>query len=643
MKSVDPLSTVSMEHLSFYLAQVIGPAYIYTDVYINHINRIVKQVANENHLDVVVYGKTGENLAVYPNGYNYCNDVPILQPQVLFYRSDLAVIVYEFDDIVSQESLVVETNACKPGFLRLKIPYPNVFQSCCTMEVEGQTYLTDIGLDLPTNMNSDRARPKMKKGLECQKWPTVLTAEWHTRDRQSGFPDDQMLEELSSRACFLRKSHHPNSALPEAEWQFIFPTVETDLYRDMLNTDMRYVMKLFKVIVDFYTSDLQKQLKTNHLKTVMLHCCEKFPLSVWTENIGGALLGLIGNLMSYLKERFLPHYVMLSINLLDTYTDEDIDLLLNAVEQIRLFPLMAVHVLVDKYDFFNRWIIQPIATDLHRYRCDLDILKSIEVCFCPTLIEIGRRTVMFGIHYFSQTFSIICTAYKKACFVEQERKIDTIQTIQQYIEPFLNSIDDPINRYLFTDFVDKQLKCSVLVRMTACDQVRTISKIVEKENGGYYNEFPIPDGNNLDDIEYLNKLAEYLEWAEKPDTAAHILRCGIGLTRKCMLSEVIDGSEISDEDIKVQISEKNAKTLHHLQTTLYRLYNSLINCYDKMDQKELFQEYIHEFEELVEASCVPYYYNTLSHLYQEFGNQEKADIFLKRFEESKGNIHSTRI
>lgn len=96
----------------------------------------------------VLYGKSGERLAVYRINYHYHHEVSVFRPQVLFYKSDLADITYEGNDIICEESLVVETNTYKRGFLRLRIPYPNKFQQCSIIEAERQIYLTEIPLDL---------------------------------------------------------------------------------------------------------------------------------------------------------------------------------------------------------------------------------------------------------------------------------------------------------------------------------------------------------------------------------------------------------------------------------------------------------------------------------------------------------------
>lgn len=637
---IDPLSGVPTQHLSFYLRQLLEPSEIYVDNKLNTLNYNVKTSARDQNVDVLVYGSAGERMVV---SLNWCCQHTTIQPQILFYQSDVANIVYEAESAIGPHSLLVDTNSCAPGNLTLQIPYPEYFESSTTEKIKETVYLRALNSELTVTFCNQHIHPKITQGIECSQWPKSLTSEWHTRERPSGFPDSEMLKELASRACYVRKYSNNSNQNSDIEWQFVFPTVETDLLRDMMNPNMKYALRLFKMITNFQTETVQRGLRTNHLKTVMLYSCESVPISVWSNNIGGGVLFLISSLMLYLYRRCLPHYIMASVNLLEEYSDLELDNLLMCLEQIRLFPLMAFNVFAENNHLRNQWIIDPIVNDLHRFRNDRDHLKSIEQAFCPTLIELAKRLVMFGVHYFEKGFTMIERAYDSIYDLEKQRKVENPQTFEQFIEPFAYAVEDPITRYFFTDFVDSKLRTNILSKMVDSDHVRIVGDVGGREAGGKYNEFPIPAGSKLDDVEYLQSLANYLMTIDKTESAAHFFRCGIALGRCAFEEEIIDVSEIIDEEVKKQIVEKNMKTTQNFHYTLYSLYTNLIDCYNHMKQTILFQEFIHDFEELVETLSIPCYFRKLAETWDALGNEEKADLYHGKADQHQHNKHSTRV
>ncbi|CAG2248504.1 unnamed protein product [Mytilus edulis] len=637
---IDPLSGVPTQHLSFYLRQVLEPSEIYVDNKLNTLNYHVKTSARDQNVDVVVYGSVGERMVVSPH---MCCHHNTIQPQILFYQSDVANIVYEAESAIGPHSLLADTNSCAPGNLTLQVPYIEYFESCKTEKIKETVYLCALNSEFTVTFCNQHIHPKITQGIECSQWPESLTSEWHTRERPSGFPDSEMMKELASRACYVRKYSNSSNQNSDIEWQFVFPTVETDLLRDMMNPNMKYALRLFKMITNFQTETVQRGLRTNHLKTVMLYSCESVPISVWSNNIGGGVLFLISSLMLYLHRRCLPHYIMASVNLLEEYSDFELDNLLMCLEQIRLFPLMALNVFAETNHLRNQWIIDPIVNDLHRFRNDRDNLKSIEQAFCPTLIELAKRLVMFGVHDFEKGFNMIERAYDSIYDLEKQRKVENPQTFEQFIEPFAYAVEDPITRYFFTDFVDSKLRTNILSKMVDSDHVRIVGDVGDREAGGKYNEFPIPDGSKLDDVEYLQSLANYLMTIDKKESAAHFFRCGITLGRCALKEEIIDVSEITDEEVKKQITEKNMKTTQNFHYTLYSLYNNLIDCYNHMKQTILFQEFIHDFEELVETLSYPCYFKKLAETWDALGNVEKADLYHGKADQHQHNKHSTRV
>lgn len=633
---IDKFSSVPVRHLTFYIRNLIEPG----DIHVHPYARNIKYHIGE-HLPVeyVIYGSVGEDLAVSP----YTCGNGIIYPQILYYIPDLVDIVYQTEPTPKPYSLLVDTNACQPGFLRLQVIDQQHFKDCVFIRIDNKVYLETLSFSFSVKNNCQWVELQVKQGLQCPNWPQALTSQFKTRKRSSGWPDNEMLSEFYNRPCHIRKNNHYSSQYARAEWQFIFPFIENDLIVYCMDKYMKYVLQYFKMLIECHTSSCSKMLRSHHIKTIMLICCESLPTLIWSNNMGGAILFLVSTLMQYLYRRYIPHYIMNDVNLLDTYTEQEMDALLRNLEHIRLFPLMAFNVFAENNNLLNQWIIHSVVNDIQRFRTDRDHLKSLEQTFCPTLLEVAKRLVMMGIYNFDKGYKMLQRAYKMTNQLEEERQVENPQSFEQFVEPFAYSVDDPIVRYFFTNFVDRELHIDILNKMMNCDHVRIVGDIVEKIDGGDFNRFPIPDGGKLDDVEYLESFAQYLININELESAAHFLRCGIALGKEGLSSETIDVSEITDDEIKTQIANKNIKTVKNFNNVLYSMYDRLIQCYTDMKQKMLFQEFIHEYEELVVSFDHVCYYRKLANAWRDLGNEEKYDYYENKSEEYRQNSQNTRV
>jgi hypothetical protein len=75
----------------------------------------------------------------------------------------------------------------------------------------------------------------------------------------------------------------------------------------------------------------------------------------------------------------------------------------------------------------------------------------------------------------------------------------------------------------------------------------------------------------------------------------------------------------------------------------YHMNNHLFQCYTDMEQKLLFQEFIHEYEDLVIAFDTAWYYSQLANTWRDLGNEEKYDYYENKSEEYKQNAQHTRV
>jgi hypothetical protein len=91
----------------------------------------------------------------------------------------------------------------------------------------------------------------------------------------------------------------------------------------------------------------------------------------------------------------------------------------------------------------------------------------------------AKQLVMMGMYNFKKGYKMLQRAYKKTSQLEEERQVENPQSFEQFVEPFAYSVDDPIVRYFFTNFVDRELHIDILNKMIISDHVRIVGDIVE--------------------------------------------------------------------------------------------------------------------------------------------------------------------
>jgi tetratricopeptide (TPR) repeat protein len=108
------------------------------------------------------------------------------------------------------------------------------------------------------------------------------------------------------------------------------------------------------------------------------------------------------------------------------------------------------------------------------------------------------------------------------------------------------------------------------------------------------------------------------------EECAELLRCSILVLQRELNACQVDYSTITDDNVRKQLQSSNMKDGYGNLTYLVCFYKQLSSCYDMMNQIELFQEHIHDYEEIVSRIQSPGQYQNLAKIYRQLGNSEKA-------------------
>ena len=376
---------------------------------IKSVNTLFREQFGENCPFISMSGSCAEHVDVsYAFVEKQSNDLLLPVDSEVIKNSDIDLMVVfsgynvAFDnDGNSKIAAVVETENCRPGYLRLvAVPSSNsILEKVPSIykRLNGKIYVTadvircfPIGFDIfdlfrsfkqlqqYNNVlcatKSDIKGPSWKVNLirglssvhgservgrmylvdecdfvyvfKCLTWPCVA-GEWIHRKRQSGWPSQLTIAAIVSEGCHVVASAHDSSVDKDIEFRFSFSLAEVDLFSQMSH-DQKQCYVTFKAFVTkcpYFLAQQNKndneKLKSYQLKTIFLWACETIPKDEWTTPSGltRCFLFLIDQLLICLTTKSLPGYFIPEYNLFDTLPREQLEYFANVVHFIRLNPM----------------------------------------------------------------------------------------------------------------------------------------------------------------------------------------------------------------------------------------------------------------------------------------------------------------
>ena len=239
------------------------------------------------------------------------------------------------------------------------------------------------------------------QGFHCDDWPSVAN-EWTTRQRTNEWIDPGLIENIVSKGCYLVPVPHKRSNYPDVEWRISFADAEQMVAEFAVTNAQRQCFIFLKLLrYQIQTETSQKLLSSYCLKNVFLFCCETLPVAAWDVSPGSCVLHLLDCVSTCLQRGVLPNYFIPENNLLDLFTDDDIETskaLLDAMRRDVISPILNFtdrHVLVFEGNgclstrVTFRSIVKSVLEDVPAYINTRNVMTSLTGAFLRTQCDIA--------------------------------------------------------------------------------------------------------------------------------------------------------------------------------------------------------------------------------------------------------------
>ena len=214
--------------------------------------------------------------------------------------------------------------------------------------------------------------------LKCDTWPDCAR-EWLTRERQHGWPSDEVIDKCRSMGFLVVQVGHPDSDEPDIQWRVSLSHQELLLVRGFNSVQMKCYVLLKCIKKDYIQLHIKEEtLSSYHCKTCMFYCIENTPAQLWVpENLAGCLLMCLRQLMVWVSNDNCPNYFIPDENMFDRIRDD----------KLKKQLLVVLHILLFCYDILLNNLHQRMITvsDQLREKCkskqflDYD-LKEVSTC-----------------------------------------------------------------------------------------------------------------------------------------------------------------------------------------------------------------------------------------------------------------------
>ena len=216
--------------------------------------------------------------------------------------------------------------------------------------------------------------------LTYPRWPGQAS-EWIHRQRLSGWPPQSLIDKITTKGCHFVPVSHIESENPDIEWRYSFSEAETLLSQSLTNSQKQCYV-ILKIFCKFLFKGIP-MWQTYYLKSIFLWTCENLGQDVWTpSNLAKNLFTLIDELVECLKRHEIRHYFLQGNNLISHINKCTVENLLDALMELRRFPLKCVSDWHRSYQYVPLvpYFLENVFTD---------IIEMMNTNFyLPTLIEV---------------------------------------------------------------------------------------------------------------------------------------------------------------------------------------------------------------------------------------------------------------
>ncbi|XP_062615616.1 uncharacterized protein LOC134277309 [Saccostrea cucullata] len=681
---IDAISGIPTLHLSYIMEILIPRRYVGKERIRDQIDKVFNgmNAIQLDDLKVIPIGSKAE-------GYNIPDAVLATRGSIEF-MSDVDVILTNEKIMVCGDKtkmtdekymMYLDTENVHPGYCRVKlIKKPKMDHFAVVHEVETNSYfmsgtkyqeefLNQIPMDSEAEREMyelhgpalqyqdtkpftyDRRHQKMINpydhihGFHCDDWPSVAD-EWLRRQRTNDWMSCELIETIVSKGCYAVPVPHKLSKTPEVEWRISFAEVEQMIAKCAVTNAQRQCFIFLKLLRhQIQEESSQKFLSSYCLKNVFLYCCEKLPVSAWNENPGSCIMYLLDCVAVCLQLGVLPNYFIPENNLLDLFTEEDINksvLLLEMIREDLLSPVLKFtddHVMVFERNgclttrVIFRSVIASVLEDIPSYTENRNIVASLTGPFMRTqcdiaLIRLKENCSPFQYH--QAFFDFFLRSHLPAIYI-----IDLLNLIG------LNLGDTELTQKYFESLLQLQSVYPDVVKLKgnlACmyfvgsqlDSYHTNEQLSRAEQ--LFKEVLASEGVHFaTTIDFANYLCHVQKWRE----ATLLLEQFVHLEEKSNhLSNCYNTNENVTLDQMLQREFSHTKMLHISSLTLAYYY--LIKCYTNLNLP--FLAILTKFAENCFVTQVGIDFQLLGYCYVNCEEYNKAfDSFVKVLELDPSN------
>ncbi|XP_053392695.1 nucleotidyltransferase MB21D2-like [Mercenaria mercenaria] len=228
--------------------------------------------------------------------------------------------------------------------------------------------------------------------IPCLEWPSIAS-DWIERRRNSGWPSNALVREVTSNGCLLVPKC-PTLSRTHLEWRISFCLVERDLMKQLKEEQRVCYMLLKGIWRQFLKPPSGKALQSYHLKNVLLWECENIKREDWTlEHITTRVKGLLLRLKTYIEASHCPHYIVPENNL---FQDIESGILSRTGERVEVCISKAKVTWIQNSGLF---LLSPEKTRLGMRKDMLDMYINFVEEICKSYASFGTKAsfVDFGI------------------------------------------------------------------------------------------------------------------------------------------------------------------------------------------------------------------------------------------------------
>lgn len=482
-------------------------------------------------------------------------------------------------------------------------------------------------------------------GFHCDDWPSVAN-EWTTRHRSNGWLSPELVQRIVSKGFYLVPVPHKRSKNPDVEWRISFAESEQMVAEYAVTNAQRQCFIFFKLLRYQIQQETSKKLLSSYcLKNVFLFCCEQLPVAAWDVNPGHCLLHMLDCVQTCLQQGELPNYFIPDNNLLDLFTDEDINTSIVLLDVMRSDVISLVlnftdtHVMVYEGNgclttkVVFRSVIASVLEDVPTYIKTRNVVNSLTGAFLRTQCDIAVIRLRDGRSPFE---------YHKAfmdCFLSSH--LHDIHIIDLFNLIGLNLGDTVASLKYFELLLQLQNVYPDVVKVkgnlacmyfTASQLLKSISGEQLGRADELFKEVLAHEGVHFPTtIDYSNYLCHAQKWRE----AGLLLEQFVRFERKChKCSNSYNSMESVTLDPVLQKEFAHTNLLH--LSSLSLAYYYLIKAYTNLHLD--FSDHLYEFDQHCASIQCAVDFQLLGYCYVNGKNYPNAlKSFLKALEVDPSN------